>query len=312
MSPPPGTHSVPGELTAITGVCPVLSAAFHPDGSLDLPGFRRICSYVASCDVESVMVFGIATENAKLSDDERSAMLEVALDECHSRGVRVVATTADHSTELAVQRVRRYEERGVDVVNVLPSYFLNPDNDQVRRHLSAILEAVTIPVIIQSLPMGGNELPLADIVNLHNDYANLLQIKVENIPSAGPVAQVLTESSGAVTPLVGWGGLEWREAARAGAVGVQPGCSLTELYVEAQKHLDQGDDTAFDTVFEPLRGPLEVWMRHPEVLIAVEKHILQRRGVIDSPYCRHPSADLSTADLEHAERMIHRVTGQAA
>jgi len=298
--------------TDITGVCPVLSAAFSADGSLDLAGFRQICSYVATCDVESVMVFGIATENAKLTDDERAQMLAVALDECHSQGVRVVATTADHSTELAVQRVQRFEELGVDAVNILPSYFLNPDNKQVRRHLGAILGAVTIPVIIQSLPLGGNELPLADVVALHTDHPNLRQIKVENVPSAGPVAQVLADSSGAVTPLVGWGGLEWREATQAGAVGVQPGCSLTELYVEAQRHLDRGDAQGFESVFEPLRRPLEVWMRHPEVLIAVEKYILQQRGIIDSAYCRHPSADISPADLVHADQMIERVTGAAA
>ena len=299
-----------GELSqGIRGVCPVLSAAFSVSGALDLESFRSLCAFVASSGVNSVMIFGVATENSKLTDDERSAMLDVALDECHAKGVRVVATTADHSTELAVQRAKSYEQLGVDLINVLPSYFLKPPHDQVVHHLSSILRAVNIPVIIQSLPLGGNELPLAQIVGLRSGHPNLVQVKVENIPSTESVSQVLELSGGRVTPLVGWGGLEWREASQAGAVGVQPGCSLTEIYLEAQSFLDRDDEEGFAEVFDPLRVPLEAWMRHPEVLIAVEKEILYRRGIIQSPYCRHPSAQVSAEDMQHADNMLQRLPG---
>lgn len=289
------------EPQGISGVCPVIAAVFHPDGSLDDDGFRQLTRHLVATGIDSLMIFGVATENQKLRDSERDIMLEIAIEETRAAGVTVIATVADHSREIAIERTRRWESLGADMINVLPSYFLNPPHDQVRRHLQGILGATSLPVIIQSLPLGGNELPLHDIVALARDFPHLVQIKVENVPSAEAVREVLATSQGAVTPLVGWGGLEWLEATAAGAVGVQPGPSLIELYLAAQDRLNAGDRAGFETAFQPLRSPLQQWMRHVEVLIAVEKIILQRRGIISSSYCRGPSHELTEDDLAHIE-----------
>ena len=55
----------------VTGVCPVLSAAFDDDGAVDLSGFASLCRYVVDSGVRSLMVFGVATENSKLNDQEK-------------------------------------------------------------------------------------------------------------------------------------------------------------------------------------------------------------------------------------------------
>jgi len=285
----------------ITGVCPVLSAVFHDDGAVDLDGFASLSRYVLNSGVTSVMVFGVATENSKLTDEERSDMLDVLVREREGTGVAIVATVADHSTELASARATKWVDKGADVINILPSYFLSPDREHVLAHLGEILDSVPVPVIIQSLPSGGQEVPLADIVRLHGDHPNLSQVKVENTPSADLIREVEKVSRGMVSSLVGWGGLEWQEATAAGAVGVQPGCSLIELYVGAQKYLDSDDYAGFAEAFAPLRAPLTSWMRHPEVLIAIEKHILMQRGIIASGRTRRPSAHLSAEDYAHAE-----------
>lgn len=288
----------------ITGVCPVVSAAFHDDGQLDLGGFGAICRYVVNSGVSSVMVFGVATENSKLNDDERSAMFDVLVSEREGSGVAIVATVADHSTELACARAQQWVDRGADVINILPSYFLAPGQEQVLAHLGEILDSVSVPVIIQSLPSGGQEVPLADIVGLGVDHPNLAQIKVENTPAAELIRDVERISRGTISSLVGWGGLEWQEATLAGAVGVQPGCSLIELYVGAQKYLESDDFAGFAEAFAPLHAPLTLWMRHPEVLIAMEKHILMQRGIIASSRTRRPSARLTAEDYAHADRAM--------
>ncbi len=288
----------------VTGVCPVLSAVFHDNGVVDLAGFASMSRYALSSGVTSVMVFGVATENSKLTDGERSDMLDVLVGEREGTGVAIVATVADHSTELAIARAKKWVDKGADVINILPSYFLAPDREQVLTHLGEILDSVSVPVIIQSLPSGGQEAPLADIVRLHGEHSNLSQVKVENTPAADLIREVEKISHGMVSSLVGWGGLEWQEATAAGAVGVQPGCSLIELYVGAQKFLDSEDYAGFAQAFAPLRAPLSAWMRHPEVLIAIEKHILMQRGIIASSRTRRPSAHLSAEDYAHAERMM--------
>lgn len=297
--------------TTVTGVCPVISAVFHPDGSVDEAGFAALSRHLMSTGINSVMVFGVATENAKLSDDERDTMLQILVRERANQDVMIIATVADHATELATKRVRRWRELGADMINVLPSRFLDPPRDQALAHLSAVLQSSDIPMIIQFLPQAGIGLPLADIVELAMHHANLQQIKVEEIPAAPAVAAVLQQSLGNVTPLVGWGGLEWQEAIRAGAVGVQPGCSLTEVYLRAQERLDANDDEGFADAFAPLSQPLRRWMRHIEVLIAMEKHVLMRRGIIASDRCRNPSATLEFDDYTLVDDLLPLVTQTA-
>lgn len=295
----------------VTGVCPVISAAFDSSGAIDLAGFGRIAEFLVGSGATSLMVFGVATENAKLADDERDAMLDTLLQVTRGTGVRTVATVADHSTELAVARAKKWQDMGAGLINILPSYFLAPPHDQVRNHLAAIMDAVDLPVIIQSLPVGGVELPVAEILTLRDTHPNLSQIKVENVPAADLVERVVTETNGQVTPLVGWGGLEWVECADRGAVGVQPGCSLIEIYLAAQKRLDAGDREGFEREFQPLHDPLHTWMRHVEALIQAEKYVLMRRGVIDSDYCRKPSHLLDPPDYQHADALIDYVTAMA-
>lgn len=288
---------------AVTGVCPVIAAAFHPDGSLDLPGFTRLCEHVLATGVRSVMVFGVATENAKLTDPEREAMLAALLGVRGGRPVTVVASVADHATELAVARARRWAAVGADVLNILPSRFLDPPLPEALAHLRAVLTAVDLPMIIQFLPQAGDGLPLGEIVDLAEDHPTLVSVKVEQVPAAAAVRFVHERSGGRLTALVGWGGLEWGEAVDAGAVGVQPGCSLTELYLDAQEALDRGDRAGFAAQLAPLREPLAGWLRHVEVLIAAEKDILRRRGILGSDYCRRPGAQLTAADRAAAAHL---------
>lgn len=288
----------------VTGVCPVISAIFHPDGTIDIPGFRATAEMLIEAGVPSLMVFGVATENMKLNDDERERMLAALMEVKAGAPVAVVATIADHSTELAERRLTQWTDLGVDVINILPSRFLDPPVDEARHHLARLLEASGLPVIIQYLPQAGSALSLQSMAALQAEFRNLRQIKVEEIPAAPAIRLVDEVSSGELTSLVGWGGLEWAEAVHAGAVGVQPGCSFPELYLRAQAHLDVGDLTGFDGAFAPLRAPLTAWLRHVEVLIAVEKHILMRRGVIDSDRCRHPSATVTAHDFQLAEGVL--------
>ena len=287
---------------SIQGVCPVISSSFHADGSLDLPSFERMGEYLLNC--KSIMIFGIATENAKLFDYEREEMLSALARVCAGTTTRIVATVADHGTDVAISRAQKWVSLGADEINVLPSSFLNPPLEFRIDHIERIIQSVDVPVIVQHLPQAGESLDPKSLteIGLRND--NFGQVKVEEIPSR-PVIELITQySDKKITCLVGWGGLEWLTAIADGAVGVQPGCSLIEIYLHAQAALDDGDYELFRNRFEPIVPALELWMRHPEALIAIEKYILQKRGIVASQTCRTPSFRLSDADYIWADSIM--------
>jgi 4-hydroxy-tetrahydrodipicolinate synthase len=284
-------RAAPSRVENVRGVCPVLATPFARDGELDLEGFDRVVDHVLGTGVTSVLLFGLAGEAYKLDDAERDTLLESLLRRTRGReDVTAVVSITDHATEVAVRRAHRWLAAGADALNVLPPSFLKPAPEQVLAHLAAILEAAAAPVVFQYAPNEtGGSIEAGALVDLSRTYGNLRIVKVEAQPPGDMVAELLRRSNGALVSLVGYAGLTWPEAVRAGAVGVQPGCSFTEVYVAAQQKLDSGDEAGFVRLHARMLPYLERWMQSVEHLVAVEKAILWRRGLIETPYCRRPA-----------------------
>jgi 2-keto-3-deoxy-L-arabinonate dehydratase len=270
-----------GVTQQIRGVCPVLAVPFNSIGDVDYESFRNLVQFNARNGVESVMIFGVASENAKLTDAEREKLLTILVEEKHASGLIVIATVADHSLELASKKARKFEEIGADFINILPPTFLSPTREQILEHIRGILESVSIPVIIQHLPQAGGMEDVAVLAELCHQFPNLSMIKCE--------ARVREISDGKVGTLIGWGGIAWGAGTAAGAVGVQPGSAVVDLYKWAQRALDRGDVTEFDKRLATFIPWITLWIANVELLVAIEKEILFRRGVISTNYCRRPT-----------------------
>jgi len=276
-------------LQQVRGVCPVLSVPFTQSGEVDYASFRNLVQWVISCGAGSVMMFGVASENIKLNDEERDRLLAILVEEKCKASLTIVASVADHSLELAVIRARKYEVMGADFINILPPSFFSPTAEQILAHLRGILAAVEIPVIIQHLPQAGGMEDVAVLAQLADEFQNLAMIKCEANPPIESIERVTSLTHGSVGTLIGWGGIFWSQGVQAGALGVQPGCALTDAYVWAQLALDVGDFAEFEKRLNTFIPWIARWITNVEQLIAVEKSILQRRGIISTAYCRHPT-----------------------
>ena len=282
----------------VTGVCPVLAVPFDERGELDLAGFRNLVQWLQSLDingtrVRSVMLFGVASENHKLRDDEREQLLITLLRERDAGALTVVASVADQSAELAAARAARYQDLGADVINILPPSFLSPTKEQVLAHVERVLHSVSIPVIIQHLPQAGGLEVVDELLPLHDSFPHFATIKCEANPPTESVARIAAQSAGGISTLVGWGGISWAEGIAAGASGVQPGCSLADLYLWAQAALDGSDHVEFIQRLSHFIPWVREWIGTVENLIAVEKYVLAERGIIASPYCRMPTVTVT-------------------
>lgn len=277
----------------IKGVCPVLLVPFTNDGRVDYKSFERLCRWIIEIETKSVLLFGVGSENIKLNDDERTRLLEILLTERVGTTLKVVTSVADHSSELAVNRARKYEAMGVDLINILPPTFFSPSNQQISFHISQILEAVDLPVIVQHLPQAGGNANLSEILNLASRYDNLKIIKCEANPPLESIRMVHESTSGRVRTLIGWGGVCWSEGIDAGADGLQPGSAMTDLYLWAQESLENGTRAEFENRISRFIPKIASWISNLEQLIAVEKYILMKRGIIATAYCRSPTVALN-------------------
>jgi len=72
--------------TEIHGICPIVDTPFADDGEIEYDSLSRLVSVLAESDVNSLAVFGFASEYYALSDEERRAMTEVVVDGCSGTG----------------------------------------------------------------------------------------------------------------------------------------------------------------------------------------------------------------------------------
>jgi len=294
----------------ISGVCPVLSVPFTDAGEVDYESFQSLIKWIISLDAKSVLFFGVASENIKLSDPERYKLLEILLETRKGSDLKVIASVADHSSELAVKRAKDYEAMGADLINILPPSFFNPSAEQIHYHLAQILGAVKIPVVIQHLPQAGGMADVADLLTLADEFPNLKIVKCETSPPADSIKRVAQITNGKVQTLIGWGGIFWDSGDAAGAKGIQPGCGVSDLYKWTEAALVSGDRAEFLRRLNTFIPWVASWIDNLELLIAVEKHILFRRGIIKSDYCRHPTmaiTEKAKGEIEECLALIAKV-----
>jgi 4-hydroxy-tetrahydrodipicolinate synthase len=90
---------------------------------------------------------------------------------------------------------------------------------------------------------------------------------------------------------------------RRGAVGIQPGCSFVEVYVELWRRRLY-DKPGFQSLHQKLLPYINYWMQGVELIVKVEKLILKKRGIIASDYCRSPSYQLDELERMQVEQFI--------
>ena len=182
---------------------------------------------------------------------------------------------------------------GADYINILPPTFFNPTAAQINHHISSILASVKLPVIVQHLPQGGGVNDVGDLVTLSGQFDNLRMIKCEANPPAESIKRVHQLSNNKVQTLIGWGGIHWATGAEAGAKGIQPGCSLTDLYLWAEQSLLEQNPVEFEQRLGRFIPIISEWINTIEELVAAEKFVLAQRGIIESDYCRAPTVVLT-------------------
>jgi 4-hydroxy-tetrahydrodipicolinate synthase len=132
----------------------VLTAAvtpFRPDGAVALDRFRALCRFLVENGSDGLVVTGTTGEAPTLSDDERFALYEVAVDEIGGTHT-VVAGTGTYDTAHSVHLTERAHEIGVDGFLVVTPYYNKPPQRGIVAHVAAIAAATDRPIVFYDIP----------------------------------------------------------------------------------------------------------------------------------------------------------------
>ncbi|MCX6058869.1 MAG: dihydrodipicolinate synthase family protein [Chloroflexi bacterium] len=289
----------------IAGIVPIVAASFTNSGSLDEDSFKSLIRHLIKTGASALTLFGLATEFYKLADNDRLRMQALLLDETsRSETVAGIISITDHSWEVASRRARDAESQGADALMILPPFFLSPSEDAILEHLKRVVGSVKIPVIVQYAPVQtGVRIAPEVFLKLRDTLPNAEFVKVETQPPGRYVSKLVEQSEGKLKSLVGYAGVQMPDVLARGAVGIQPGCSFTEIYIELWQ-LWGTDKNAFQILHNKLLPYINYWMQGVELIIKVEKVILKQRGIIASDYCRSPSYALDGLEQEQIQKFM--------
>jgi 4-hydroxy-tetrahydrodipicolinate synthase len=159
-------------MTTISGSIVAIVTPMHEDGSLDLPGMRRLVDFHVQEGTDAIVVVGTTGESPTVNVEEHQELIRTVVAQAGGR-IPVVAGTGANSTAEAVELTKFAKAAGADAALSVVPYYNKPTQEGLYQHFRTIAEAVDIPVILYNVPGRtvadlGNEtaLRLAQIPNV--------------------------------------------------------------------------------------------------------------------------------------------------
>ena len=277
----------------LQGVWNIVPTPFHPDEELDLDSLRTLTDFVVGSGVDGMTILGVLGEAAKLSDAERSAVIDVTLAQAAGR-VPVCVTVSAASAHRSIEYAREARAKGAHSVMLSAPPLARPNDDAVRRNFVRVAEAVPeLPVVIQDLPAQGVWMSAELIGRMAQEAPNLRVVKLEEEPTAPKVARLLAANPD-LRVLGGLGAEMLIEELRRGAVGTMTGFGYPETLVAIMADWRAGNEAAAVERFHRWT-PLIRFENQQLLNLPIRKHIYMRRGAIASDRVRAPGPSLDEA-----------------
>lgn len=288
--------------TELRGIFNIVPTPFDGTGELDESSLARLIEFVIGTGVSGVTVLGFLGEASKLSEAERSRVIDICVETAAGR-VPVVVGATHASTDRSVAFSREAESRGAAGLMIAPPSLARPNEAAVRRHYEAIAGAVDLPIVVQDYPpASGVYMTPALIAELARDIPACGWLKLEDDPTAPKTTAVLTANPD-IGIFGGLGGAFMLEELQRGAVGMMTGFGFPEILVAIYRHFMAGDvGAARDTFFRYL--PLIRFENQAGINLPLRKHIYQKRGAIADSRPRRPHPPLDETTLAELDAIL--------
>lgn len=147
------------------------------DGLVDEGALISLIESQIQAGITGIIPVGTTGESPTLSHEEHRRVIEVAVAAAKKRTL-VIAGTGSNATSEAVELTIEAEKLGADAALLVAPYYNKPSAEGLYRHFKSVADAVTIPIILYSIPgRCGIEIPVSVVARLAADCSNIVAIK---------------------------------------------------------------------------------------------------------------------------------------
>jgi 4-hydroxy-tetrahydrodipicolinate synthase len=121
------------------------------DGAVNYRQFAKVIDFHVDSGTEVLIVAGTTGESATLDHQEHVEVIAKACELAAGR-IPIVAGTGSNSTAQTLKLSRAVDRLPVAGFLIVTPYYNKPTQEGMRRHFSAVADAVTRPVILYNVP----------------------------------------------------------------------------------------------------------------------------------------------------------------
>ena len=226
----------------LSGLLLPITTPFTPNEDIDVTGLKANLNRWNATAISGYVVLGSTGERVNLDEREYLQVIETARASIPETLTFIVGA-GQQSTRGTIAEIKRAAEKGAEAVLVITPHYYRPAITQqvLIEHYTAVADAVSIPVILYSMPdLTGIKIEPETAARL-SEHENIIGLK----DSANDVAKMrktvqLCAEGFAVT--IG-NGTVFCEALQAGAIGgiLAVGCAVPELCLEIYGAVKAGE-----------------------------------------------------------------------
>lgn len=275
-----------------TGIWPVAPTPFHPDGSLDLEGMKRVLDCMIDQGSDGICILANFSEQFLLSDKERDLLTRLSLEHVAGR-VPVIVTISHFASQIAVERAQYAKDLGAAMVMMMPPYhgaLMKGTPQQTFEHFQMVGD-VGLPIMVQDAPLSGVDLSVELLVKMAQEIEQVKLFKIECVGAANKLRALIAAGGAAIEgPFDGEEAITLLADLDAGATGGMTSAMIPDqIKPVIDLHL-AGDRPGATAAYARVLPAINHENRQCGFRSA--KAAMQEGGVIKSEFCRHPVAPL--------------------
>ena len=289
----------------ISGIFNILATPFSADYAVDYDSLRRLVRFQMDVGAQGLTILGVLGEAAKLSIDERKAVMDTVVETVAGAIPIVVGTShSELSTRIALSEAAF--EAGADGVMIAPPPMEDKSDPAILALYSQIAETISGPIVVQDFP------PVNDVImspqvlaQIAEAIPNARYLKLEDPPLMQKI-DAIRQCSDQFEIFGGLGGMFLLEELGRGASGTMTGFAFTEILVAVYEAFNSGRKREAEAIFDRYL-PLIRFENQPVINLTIRKALLQRRGAISNATPRPPFNPIDAGTQAEIDWLLKRV-----
>ena len=292
-------------MSRISGIFNILATPFSADYAVDYESLRRLTRFQMDVGAQGLTILGVMGEAAKLSVDERRAVMDTVVETVN--GAIPIVVGASHSDlDTCIALSQAAFAAGADGVMIAPPPMDDKSDSAILALYGDIAEAVSGAIVVQDFP------PVNDVImspavlaQIAEAIPNARYLKLEDPPLMQKIDAIRAETD-KFEIFGGLGGMFLLEELGRGASGTMTGFAFTEILVAVYEAFKAGRRGEAEAVFDKYL-PLIRYENQPQINLTIRKAILQRRGAIADATPREPFNAIDAGTQKEIDWLLRRV-----